>query len=71
MAIIVIRQKEYPTATGPVSGTNILWVDGGAFVFGWVPQGHSHPFHIQKGKSKSANRDAQGQMDSSNSSLGA
>ena len=57
------------TATGPVAGANILWVDGGAFLFDWVPQEHSHPFHIQKGKSKSANRDAQGQVDSSYSPL--
>ena len=54
---------------GPVAGSNTLWAVVGPCVLGCVPQGHSLPFHIQKGKRESDNWDAQGKEGSSNSPL--
>ena len=60
-----LMQGGIPTPQGPVAGYNTLWVDGSSH----VPQGHSLPFHIQKGKWESDNWEVQGQMGSLNSPL--
>ena len=45
---------------GPVGGYNL--VHGGPHVLGCVPQGHTFPFHMWKGKWEPGIWDAQGQV---------
>ena len=43
------KEKGCPSATESIADYDTEWVDGGPSVFGRVTQGHSLPFHIQKG----------------------
>ena len=56
------KEKGCPSATESIADYDTEWVDGGPSVLGRVTQGHSLPFHIQKGKRESDNWDAQGQV---------